>query len=101
MTDDTFRMALTVVASTFAFVSMLRVVRGAIEARLARPQPVADKALIDRLERIEMAVESTAVEVERISESNRFMAKLMSERSAVPVPAQASVSNQGRVITPH
>ncbi|MDB4906129.1 MAG: hypothetical protein JWO05_913 [Gemmatimonadetes bacterium] len=103
MTDDTFRIAISIVASTFAFVSVLRVFRGAIEAKYSRPQPVADQALLDRLERIEIAVESTAVEVERISESHRFMAKLLSERAAAPisVPAAAAPGNQGRVITPH
>jgi hypothetical protein len=37
--------------------------------------------LSDRLERIERAVESVALEVERISEGQRFVTKLMSERT--------------------
>jgi hypothetical protein len=35
-----------------------------------------------RLERIERAVEAVAIEVERISEGQRFTTKLLSERSA-------------------
>jgi hypothetical protein len=37
-------------------------------------------ALADRLDRIERAVESVALEVERISEGQRFVTRLMSER---------------------
>ena len=37
-----------------------------------------------RLERIEQAVESIAIEVERVSEGQRFVTKLMSEGKAVP-----------------
>src|SRR5438552_5504391 len=41
-----------------------------------------------RLERIEQAVDAMAIEVERISESQHFMAKLMAERqpAALPLP---------------
>lgn len=35
----------------------------------------------DRLERLEMAVDSIAIEVERISESQRFLTKLQTERT--------------------
>ena len=37
-----------------------------------------------RLERIEQAVEAIAVEVERVSEGQRFVTRLMSENKAVP-----------------
>jgi hypothetical protein len=37
-----------------------------------------------RLERIEAAVESIAIEVERISEGQRFTTKLLSERGTTP-----------------
>lgn len=36
----------------------------------------------DRLSRIEQAIDAMAVEVERISEGQRFTTKLLSERSA-------------------
>jgi hypothetical protein len=38
-----------------------------------------------RLERMEQAIDSIAVEVERISEGQRFTTKLLSERTAPPV----------------
>ena len=37
-----------------------------------------------RLERLEQAVDTIAIEVERISESQRFIAKLLDERSHEP-----------------
>ena len=37
-----------------------------------------------RLERMEQAIDSIAVEVERISEGQRFTTKLLSERSSSP-----------------
>jgi len=38
----------------------------------------------NRLERIEQAVEAMAIEVERISESQRYLTKLMSEARQLP-----------------
>ena len=49
--------------------------------------PVTDH----RLERIEQAIDAMAVEVERISEGQRFMTKLLSERQErVGIPASQS-----------
>ena len=42
-----------------------------------------------RLERIEQAVDAVAVEVERISEGQRFTTKLLSEARALPDPANS------------
>ncbi|HET7632661.1 MAG TPA: hypothetical protein VFK16_10115 [Gemmatimonadaceae bacterium] len=43
-----------------------------------------------RIARIEQAVDSIAVEIERISEGQRFTTRLLSERAAVPLPAAKS-----------
>jgi hypothetical protein len=40
-----------------------------------------------RLERMEQAIESIAVEVERISEGQRFVTKLLAERTRDQLPA--------------
>lgn len=55
-----------------------------------RPQPARalSPATEGRLERIEQAVESIAVEVERVSEGQRFVTRLMSEAKA-PAGEQA------------
>jgi hypothetical protein len=45
-----------------------------------------DAQAAERLARIEAAVESIAIEVERISEAQRFTTKLLSERPAATLP---------------
>ena len=40
--------------------------------------------LMDRLQRMEQSIDSIAVEVERISEGQRFTTKLLSERTREP-----------------
>ena len=58
--------------------------------RLERKGEVAalNPAMTDQLQRIEQAVDAMAIEIERISESQRFMAKLQNaqtpERAALP-----------------
>lgn len=56
----------------------------------------AESAFTDRLERMEHAIDTVALEVERISEAQRFVARILSERRAVP--AQPSIPE--RVNTP-
>jgi hypothetical protein len=63
------------------------VARGRDDARLLNetPTPLADA----RLARLERAVESIALEIERISESQRFTAKLLSEHAPAENPADS------------
>jgi len=49
------------------------------------PAPVIDKETAERLRRLEQSIDSIAVEVERISEGQRFVTKLMSERGKLRV----------------
>jgi hypothetical protein len=49
-------------------------------------QPRVAPEVAARLERIEQAVEAVAIEVERISEGQRFTTKLLSDRAADVVP---------------
>ena len=49
-------------------------------------QPSVPPDVTARLERMEQAIDSIAIEIERISEGQRFTTKLLSERaSAMPV----------------
>jgi hypothetical protein len=74
-----------VVCSTIVLVSVGKVVRQYLVGRAVRESAALPVELERRLDRIEAAVETTAVEVERIAEANRFMSKLLAERaSAVP-----------------
>jgi hypothetical protein len=83
---------------TTAFVASLRVLRRFLELRHERWLRTPAIEVLDRLENIEHTVESTAIEVERLAEANRFMAKLLAERSAPSVPLPKTPE---RVITPH
>ena len=49
------------------------------------PAPMIDKETAERLRRLEQSIDSIAVEVERISEGQRFVTKLMSEREKLRV----------------
>lgn len=54
-----------------------------IEHRGAPPAAIpAD--VTERLERIERAVESVAIEVERISEGQRFVTRVLADRGEIP-----------------
>jgi|SRR5829696_10130065 len=52
----------------------------------------------DRLQRVEMAVEAIAVEVERISEGQRFTTRLLNEAAQRSAPG---LERTGRINTPH
>jgi hypothetical protein len=56
------------------------------------PQIPAD--VVQRLERMEQSIDAIAVEVERISEGQRFTTKLLSEvrDTAAAIPARSSAS---------
>jgi hypothetical protein len=51
--------------------------------------PIAPPDVTARLERMEQAIDSIAVEIERISEGQRFTTKLLAERNA-KIPERAS-----------
>lgn len=57
------------------------------EAKLA---PKLSTEIATRLERIEQAVDAMALEVERISEGQRFTTRLLSERQQTRLPASRS-----------
>ena len=59
--------------------AMMLISRHIMHRRQSTAAPNQD--VIRRLERIEQIVDTTAVEVERLAESNRFVAKLLAERS--------------------
>lgn len=55
----------------------------------------------DRMQRLETAVDTIAIEVERISEAQRFMVGLLSESLPAPRAELAAPDRAGQVITPH
>jgi hypothetical protein len=81
LSNDEFKAA-------FSFVIVFPLVV-AVAVRLLRRKPAAQAPSVledNRLARLEQAVESVAIEVERISESQRFQAKLMAEKQPDSVP---------------
>ena len=57
-----------------------------LENDAKRPAIPADVA--NRLERMEQSIDAIAVEVERISEGQRFTTKLLAETTNTPLPAE-------------
>ena len=55
----------------------------------------------ERQQRLEMAVDAIAIEVERISEAQRFMVGLLSEPGSTRRGELMSPDRLGRVNTPH
>lgn len=55
--------------------------------------PILAANVENRLERIEQAVEAMAIEVERISESQRYLTKIMTEQRALPQGSTARPDN--------
>jgi len=52
-----------------------------------QPTPIADRDGTDRLKRLESAVDTIAIEVERISEGQRFVTRLLSDREKQRIEA--------------
>jgi hypothetical protein len=71
-------------AATIIFGPLFRALGRRIERR-GEPQPVHDN-ISPRLDRIEQAIEAMAVEVERISEGQRYVTKQIHEVRALPAP---------------
>ena len=97
MSEILFLQVIFLICTTVGFVSALRVFRRYLELKHERTLSTTSDLMQQRLDRIEVSIDAVAVEVERISESNRFVTKLLAERSGhTPAPG-----SQGRVITPH
>ena len=74
--------------------------------RLTSPRPESVSRVDEsRLERIENAVDAIAIEVERISEAQRFTTTVLADRlparAGERVPELGQPANSKRIITPH
>jgi multidrug efflux pump subunit AcrA (membrane-fusion protein) len=77
-------MGITLVSCVVGF-PIARAIGRWIDRRSATP-PAASQDVVNRLAAIEQAVESVAVEVERISEGQRFTTRVLSERTHEAAP---------------
>lgn len=99
MSDILVLQVVVIACGTSAFIASLQFLRRWLELKAKRPDTIAgDGGLHARLETIEQIVATTAIEVERLSEANRFMARLLAERTGV---ADTAPRPEPRVITPH
>ena len=99
MHHDTIIIVNTIVGTLFATtvgfaVAWLRTRERAIRAELTRGRVPQDSD--GRFEQLQQSVDAIAVEVERISEGQRFATKLLADRARGP-----EAPTPLRVITPH
>jgi hypothetical protein len=96
MSEETFLAALSIFCGTIFGVSALAFVNRMLQRRHERTLSAPPPADPDRLERMERAIDATALEVERVSEASRYLVKLLSNRGE-----RAQMPRAERVITPH
>jgi hypothetical protein len=93
MDPDVLRLAqLLAIIGIFAiaatvFVVVLKIVVARIKHHSLPPASQSMRVDDSRFERLEQAVDAIAIEVERMSEAQRFTAKLMTERAPEQLPA--------------
>lgn len=80
-------MALSILSIIFIFFPLATGIGRAIFKRSARPgpPPAVFTETAQRLERLEASVDAIAVEIERVSEGQRFVTKLLSEAQPAPM----------------
>jgi hypothetical protein len=78
-----------IVSASLAF--MRRFVR-----RPATPPAMASDMIGARLDRVDQALDAIAIEVERVAESQRFMAKMLAEKPARPSHADVGGLEEGK-----
>ena len=94
--------AVMAISSVTAFAYIVRTIANAVVRHREQDARVAEATALHpndaRMARLEMAVESIAIEVERISEGQRFTTRLLSEAVQKPAPR---LERPGQINTPH
>lgn len=96
MSTEEFKFFLTFIGTMVALIAGTRIVLTWL--RRPRGAPALPPEIVERLDRIERAVDVTALEVERIGEGQRFLTRALGERSVAESPR---VEPAGRIVTPH
>ena len=82
---------ISIVAIAFTFAVLMPISVGIVLRLLRGPRhpapPVADPVSSARLDRLEQSMDAIAIEIERISEGQRFVTKILTERPAHASPA--------------
>jgi FtsZ-interacting cell division protein ZipA len=89
------------VITLLAIIAVVVLVAGFGGNQLRKREPQQSTPLEDdRLKRLEQAVDAIAIEVERISEAQRFTTKLLSERHAQESQTPAAAKQPARSAPP-
>ncbi len=92
MSDNAAIVAIfSMVISAFTAVTLM-----VLWTRRGRHKPADTANLADRLLRMEQTLDSVAIEVERISEAQRFATRLLAERERQPALVDSSAGRDGR-----
>lgn len=83
MNEDVLVVAIIFGTMGCIFFPLVRAWSRRIESR-GHPKADLPPGVSERLERIERAVESIAIEVERISEGQRFVTRVLADRGEIP-----------------
>jgi len=86
MNEDMFVGTLVFLGLMITVGTIGRIILRVIDARMRRYQPTLPSGIEARIERIEQIVEATSIEVERISEGQRFTTKLLAEKTVPALP---------------
>jgi hypothetical protein len=81
-----FAVTMTVIVSSIAVLAVVYVGAKWAIAATRRHEPGPSRLGDSRLEQIQQSLDSIAIEVERITEAQRFTAKLMAERADERLP---------------
>jgi hypothetical protein len=86
--------AVGLLCSTFILVPILGYLLRRRERKVQSAPAAADPQVVQRLDRIEQAIEAIALEVERSAEAQRYSARLLTERMpAVAMPVSATTES--------
>lgn len=85
---DRFAEVMFIIITSITALVLLGVATRYLWKRTSRAETPAPRLNDDRLQRIEDAVDTIAVEIERMSEAQRFTAKLLLERGVDPAQLQ-------------
>ena len=84
---------ITAIVSIFVLMPLAFAVMRLLWKRADRPRPAIDADANRKLEHLIQAVDTIAIEVERIQENQRFLTKVVNERQPDQIPRSASRSN--------
>ena len=74
---------ISIVFTIFVLFPMVIALANIMWRRMSTPRLKRDKAEVERMDRLEQAVDSIAIEVERIGEGQRFMTRLLTESNGM------------------